>query len=204
MKKELVWYASYGSNLLRSRFMCYIRSGRPKSSSGVYGGCTDKSEPVKDKPVRIPHQLYFSRRSSVWGGGGVAFIKPARASKGEFTLGRMYLITREQFTQVVRQENRLESENSRIKIDFEKTITNGQSLIGRGNEFRWYGRVIYLGEDEGYPIFTFTAKWKEDEIVPNPPSEKYLSTIVEGVRETYPLMSNAEIESYVRRVLSHR
>lgn len=108
MKKELVWYASYGSNLLRSRFMCYIRGGRPKSSSKGYRGCTDKSEPLKDKPVRIPHELYFSGRSSVWGGGGggVAFIKPTRASKGEFTLGRMYLITREQFTQVVRQEKK--------------------------------------------------------------------------------------------------
>lgn len=64
--------------------------------------------------------------------------------------------------------------------------------------------MIYLDEDEGHSIFTFTAKWKEEEITPNPPSEKYLGTIVKGLGETYPLMSDAEIKSYIRRVLSHR
>jgi hypothetical protein len=29
---RLVWYAGYGSNLLRRRFDCYIKGGKPEGS----------------------------------------------------------------------------------------------------------------------------------------------------------------------------
>lgn len=46
MTPELVWYASYGANLLRERFMFYVQGGVLKGSDRQYPGCRDKSEPT--------------------------------------------------------------------------------------------------------------------------------------------------------------
>ncbi len=95
----------------------------------------------------------------------------------------MYLITVEQFIQVVRQENAKGPEDDSIQIDFEKTIKEGQSLIN-GN---WYRKIIYLGDKEGNPIFTFTGGWEDSDITVNAPGEKYLKTIIKGIKETFGL-----------------
>jgi hypothetical protein len=135
-----------------------------------------------NRPVTINHELYFSKSSSIWEHGGVAFI---RAEKNENikTLGRMYLITTEQFEQVVRQENAIEPEDERIQIDLEDTISKGESIID-GN---WYSQILFLGYEDGNPILTFTGGWSDDEIEPNPPGEKYLKTIIKGIKEAYEL-----------------
>lgn len=189
---NLVWYASYGSNLYKDRFLCYIRGGRPEGAAKTFTGCTDRSPPIKNKPIIIPHELYFAKSSDIWQGGGVAFIKSNRDDNVR-TLGRMYLITDEQFVQVVRQENALEVEDSAIQLDFEEIIRTGQAVI-KGN---WYSRVSFLGDDEGYPIFTFTSSEADDEIVPNAPSEKYLKTIIKGIKETYELTDAGIVEYLV-------
>ena len=44
---ELVWYASYGSNLNRARFMAYIEGGTVAGNDVVYG-CTDTTAPRDD------------------------------------------------------------------------------------------------------------------------------------------------------------
>ncbi|MDP7265807.1 MAG: hypothetical protein QGH39_09665 [Candidatus Thermoplasmatota archaeon] len=188
---EYVWYASYGSNLLRERFMCYIKGGRPEGSTTTYKGCTDKQPPLRDKRITIPHELYFAKESDTWENKGVAFIRSTKDSDAK-TLGRMYLITREQFTQVVRQENGRDPGHKSIQIDFESTVNNGESLI----PIRcWYGRIIYLGDADNEPIFTFTAKREEDKIEPG---MKYLSMIKKGLKEAYGI-SNEEIASYLRK-----
>ena len=43
----LVWYACYGSNLLKERFLCYIRGGRPIGAQRTFYGCKNKKEPKK-------------------------------------------------------------------------------------------------------------------------------------------------------------
>lgn len=90
MNKNYVWYACYGSNLLKERFMLYIKE------------CNDKTEPSCEKPIIIHHDLYFANSSSRWENKGVAFIKPEKNEKVA-TLGRMYIITEEQFLEI--QEN---------------------------------------------------------------------------------------------------
>ena len=142
--EQQVWYASYGSNLLHSRFMCYINGGTPEGSSKHCPGCSDKTPPQDCKPVTIPHELYFAKNSPSWEGKGVAFIKSQRDVNVQ-TLGRMYLITKEQFVQIVRQENGRSPDNHRISIDLGETIAQGESIIKGG----WYSRVIYLGEEDG-------------------------------------------------------
>jgi hypothetical protein len=172
--------------------MCYITGGRPDGADKTFIGCTDKTPPLVDKKIIIPHQLYFSKSSSIWESGGVAFI---RAEKNESvkTLGRMYLITTEQFIQVVRQENAREPEDNTILIDLKKTIELGQSMINGG----WYRRIIYLDDEDGYPIFTFTGGWEDPDIVSKAPGEKYLKTIMRGIKETYGLTDDGVVEYLV-------
>ena len=192
---ELVWYASYGSNLLRKRFLCYIKGGTLKGVQHSYGGCSDKTLPHDDRQIMIPHELYFAQSSNIWDGGGVAFIKSTK-STGRDTLGRMYLITREQFVDVVVQENALDrSENGEtLEIDFERTIHDGETVI----DANWYSRLLYLGTEDGYPILTFTGGWPDDEITLNAPGEKYLKVIIEGIQETYDLPVDGVVEYLLR------
>ena len=59
--------------------------------------------------------------------------------------------------------------------------------------------MIYLDEEDSYPIFTFTDWWNDDAICPNKPCEAFRETIERGLRETYPEMSDEEIGDYLRK-----
>lgn len=37
-------------------------------------GCEDKTLPQENKTIELPHRLYFARKYSGWGQGGIAFI----------------------------------------------------------------------------------------------------------------------------------
>ena len=188
-KFKKIWYASYGSNMLKERFLCYIRGGTPEGAQRTYKGCTNKILPEKNKPVEIDAELYFARSSKTWHGGGIAFINPGNGIEQK-ALGRMYLIEPEQFVELVKQESRYEGE---LHMDFEKAAIEGHLII---NIKSWYGRLLFLGFDEGYPIFTFTNEaYLEKEL--NMPHESYLNMIKRGLRETYGF-SKEEIGSYLR------
>ena len=184
-----VWYACYGSNLLKERFSCYIGGGRPANANRVYPGCTNKTLPEKSKGITINGELYFAKSSKTWSGGGAGFIK-SDFDKNIKTLGRMYLITQQQFVDLVQQEIKFEGD---FDIDLQQVIKN-RSLDMKNNS--WYGKIIYLGEDEDCPIFTFTNEdYLKNEI--NSPHEFYLKIIIDGLKETYQ-MSDAEIETYLK------
>src|SRR4030095_163368 len=116
-----IWYASYGSNLLEERFLCYIKGGQPVGSKKHYEGCRDKSLPIDKEEFYIPSELYFAKESDSWDNGGVAFIK-TNFEPQQSTLGRMYLITPQQFIDVVKQET---NSSGSLHIDFEKAIVEG-------------------------------------------------------------------------------
>ncbi|OZM57205.1 hypothetical protein CIB95_06990 [Lottiidibacillus patelloidae] len=175
--EECVWYASYGSNLLKERFLCYITGGRPEGSLDTEPGCRDNSLPKDDRQILISHPLYFAKEAARWGDGGVAFI--GGQSNNDQTLGRMYLITKDQFIDVVSQENR----NIEVSLDLENVKSKRNHLF----EESWYGNVVYLGDEEGYPIFTFTANWDEEVIDYKSPSKEYLGTIIRGLLQTYKM-----------------
>lgn len=188
---EYVWYASYGSNLSKNRFMCYIKGGKIPGNDKEERGAKDKTEPVKDKQITFKHDLYFSHGSNKWFGSGVAFVDYKENSCAH-TYGRMYLITKEQFLDVVRQENALPVE---AEIDFdEEKLQEEQSLIVFPENA--YGRIIYLGNKDGYPIYSFTsvkARHEQEEIRCFGP---YWQIIAAGLKETYNL-SDEEIEEYM-------
>ncbi|UCS94569.1 hypothetical protein KZP23_05990 [Echinicola marina] len=185
--KELVWYASYGSNLLEERFLCYIQGGQPKHAARTYDGCVDKSLPKDKKGLIIHHELYFAKEASVWHNGGVAFIHKEKDLSAKI-FGRMYLITKDQFMDVVMQENALKE---RPNVDFCAIEKEGAGILAGAN---WYNTICYLGKEEAAPIFTFTH---ENVISPKvKPHPSYLSTIIAGIKETFKL-SEPEIMDYL-------
>lgn len=128
--RAYVWYVGYGSNLCEERFLCYINGGKFKWGGSSAEGCTNKDLPKTNKQTQIPYRLFFAKSSSNWDNGGVAFINPNKDSdKSNWTLGRMWKITCEQYEEVRRQE--------------------GKS---------WYNHEIFLGEEDGFPIRTITNK----------------------------------------------
>lgn len=186
-EKAYVWYASYGSNLYRERFLKYILGGTQEGSTVGESGCKDKNLPIDDKPITIPYELYFAQKAAKWQNGGVGFIGLEEVSKNT-TFGRMYLITEEQFFDVVKQENN----NLDFSIDLREVQKYKCKIIRKA----WYGNIIYLGNFDKYPIYTFTSYWNKGEKDYICPSLEYLATIVKGLRETYDF-SIDEISQYL-------
>lgn len=163
-RNDYVWYASYGSNLIYERLLVYIKGGKSKFNGADYEGCRNKSIPKDTRPVAIPYKMYYGNDSSPWGNGGIAFLDTQ--SRGE-TLGRMYLVTGEQFEDISRQE---------------------------GREENWYNQSLSLGEYNGVEIVTITNKNTRPY---QNPSDNYLEVIRMGVKETYPNMSDFEVMKYL-------
>lgn len=185
-----LWYASYGSNTLESRFHCYIKGGKPEGSATTYEGCTLKTLPEANRPMTIPGEVYFAKQSKTWHGGGVAFIGN-QFSEENHALGRMYLITADQFTEVVKQEI---GHTGPLEIDLEKVKAESTKVV---KDQALYGRIIHLGEEEGHPIFTFTHQTDLSNEI-NPPGPEYLGTIIRGLKETHDLERHELIRYFQR------
>jgi len=186
-----VWYAAYGSNLSRQRFMCYIQGGTPEHASTHFPGCQDTTPPRHEKSFIIHHELYFADISSTWENGGVAFLVPERSPLAS-TFGRIYLITAEQFLHVLKQENGIPpSERApSYEPDLMDVISSGSGRCGRG----WYSLLVFLGYEENIPIFTFTSPEIRER---NPPGRSYLSTIRKGLNECYQHLPESELDDYL-------
>ncbi|NLY75371.1 MAG: hypothetical protein GX075_08700 [Firmicutes bacterium] len=130
----------------------------------TYHGCHDKSLPKSIRQYSMTYPVYFSKKAPKWDSGGVAFIRNIPMNE-KLTLGKAYLITHEQFKEVQNQEG-----------------------------LKWYGKEIYLGELDGYPVLTITSPTEE---ALNPPSFPYLKVIYDGLRETYQSKSVTEIIHYL-------
>ena len=188
--EPLVWYACYGSNLLSERFSHYICGGKPRGSTRVHPGCRDHTQPGMEKPLLLNHRLYFAQESKDWDNAGVAFIH-GRAEPEAETLGKGYLLTREQFCDVFTQENK--GSPPCPDIDFQSLIEGKSLTMGTG----WYSRLLFLGLDEetGYPIFSFTSPVDDQE--PKLPGKAYVETIIAGLLETYPGMTREMVLDYL-------
>ena len=103
----------------------------------------------------------------------------------------MYLITESQFSDIFIQENG----NEHISIDFEKVKKHG-SMILRNS---WYGNVVYFGNQEGFPIFTFTGYWNIGDEPFVAPSANYLKKLSLGLKETYNLSKDKIVEYLIKK-----
>jgi hypothetical protein len=179
-----VWYVAYGSNLSRERFCRYIRGGRPDGSERDLPGCRDTSDPMDSFGVLIDGGVYFAGHSSVWR-AGMAFYDP-RAT-GEVA-ARAYLITTEQFVDVLAQETR---QLPGITLDLAPAFRGDRYSKGVGG----YSVMVRVGEHRGVPLVTFT---RDPNNAPGlaAPSTAYLATMATGLREAHG-WSQMQIERYL-------
>jgi hypothetical protein len=189
-QNDYVWYASYGSNINKDRFLCYIKGGTPIGSSIREIGCRDKSLPKDEKSFIIPHQIYFAKESRRWQRQGVAFIDLERSKKFK-TYSRMYLVTKEQFFDIVSQENTI----SQFEVNLDDVIKKG-SLVFRDT---WYGHLLYIDEADGHPIFSFTSPYPLDPNKVKKPSDDYFKTIIIGLKNEMGL-TNGQVFHYFSEV----
>lgn len=195
-KNALVWYLSYGSNLMQARFMCYITGGRPQGSQKNYNGClSDKTPPKGSLPDEIDFSLYFARRpdtaaslNTTWE-GGIAFIRQNELTAGDSTIARRYLITKGQLEGVIAQENGKCDGDTEYSFELRRLLNSGHLSIGR----RLYNHLILVGYDDDVPIITLTTS---DGLVLRKPSPEYTTIIALGLRETCG-MSSDDVCSYL-------
>lgn len=150
-KPSYVWYASYGSNVNRTRFQEYLDS------------CGGNVNEIESKSFTTRGKLYFAADSRRWGRGkGVAFLDE---ESEETVLTRIYKVSHEQFLSIQSQE---------------------------GPKYR---RKLTLGIVDGLPVYTFTSPEKREDL--NVPSAEYVQTILAGLKETYPEVSETVLLSYL-------
>lgn len=203
---ELLWYCSYGSNLSRSRFMTYISGGRAAGSKVVHEGCRDITPPLDDRPFLLPYALSFPLWSNWWGGGAAA-IDVSRPTVGcgssptesviahEPARGRKYLIRRQQFIDIVAQENGITTAYVEERLDLDRVK---REKAVRLLENHAYGTLVWLGEcEEGHPIFTFTLHPEAitDTYKASPP---YLEKLALGLCEAHELSMEGAAEYLLR------
>lgn len=181
---ELVWYVSYGSNLLYERFSHYIGGGKFGLSKRELPGCSDTTPPREERPLTLQFQMYFAGLSKTWN-GPVAFIDP---EQGGETLARAYLITRQQFWQIVAQESLSTIGGQPPTPDDLPTDASG--ITGEGK----YDRLVNCGDLDGYPLLTFTSPTRHETFAP--PMPAYLQTIGLGLCEAHGI-SPAEAAQYL-------
>ena len=174
---HLIWYASYGSNVNRARFLCYLQGGTPEGASLRQRGARDDSLPLDDAPCVFRSAIRFAGYSTLWD-GAPAFLEHRQTSSG--ALGRRYLITKEQFADVVAQENSIDGP---LTIPFDAVQPGAHTLIPT----RVYDTIVGLDPVDGIPVATFTSSAVPEDQPAAPPSAAYLGTIFRGLVEVHEL-----------------
>ncbi len=169
-KEDLLWYVSYGSNMLLERFRYYLEGGSFRGLGRHQKECTDRRLPRRKKKVTIPFDMYYGGKSDSWEGKGVSFLDTTKPGKA---YGVAYLVTKTQYQHILREEN-------------------------GGNEpdedTSWYGLPVRLKDIEGIPAMTFTSKRVKAK---NDAGALYKSVLLEGLLENYPNVEKTLLEDYV-------
>lgn len=174
-----VWYAAYGSNLQRERFLLYIRGGRATGSHRVLPGVRDTRDPTGDRALTLPGRVRFGWTSPTWR-GGIAFYDPDLDGRA---FARAYRITAAQFADLAAQEMHTDPGHG---LDLATVLSQGRHSHGPGH----YETLHLVGELNGLPVLTFSASsWRE--IPPNQPSADYLAIMWRGLRTTHGLDADA-------------
>jgi hypothetical protein len=180
-----VWYVAYGSNLSRERFCYYLRGGRPDGSARDFPGCRDTTDPSDSFGLLISGGVYFAGRSSGWR-AGMAFYDPHADGQ---VAARAYLITTEQFVDVIAQETR--QSPGRITLDLAPAFRGDRYSKGVGG----YSVLVRVGEHRRVPLVTFT---RDPDTAPGlaAPSAAYLAAMATGLREAHG-WSQMRIDRYL-------
>jgi len=142
----LIWYAAYGTNLDAARLDCYLVGGTPPGGARAAPGARDPRPPRAVRTVDLPGSVYFAWDSPTWG-GGVAFLDPTAAGTSP---GRAYLLTQEQFSDVVAQEM-----HRPPGVDLDLAVLGGERMWAFGDGR--YETLHVVDEIDGDLVVTFTA-----------------------------------------------
>jgi hypothetical protein len=177
VEAERVWYVAYASNLGTERFRCYLAGGRPAGGLRTYPGCRDPADPAASFSFEHPGGLVFAGTSGVWG-GGMAFFDAERVGA---VACRAYLVTVEQFGDVVAQEMRHPPGG-----DFARALAAVVPEVGELHTLGpgRYETVLRLGDRDGVPMLTVTSS-DLDTLGLSAPSAAYLRSIATGLREAH-------------------
>ncbi|MDX6325998.1 MAG: hypothetical protein QOK15_2352 [Nocardioidaceae bacterium] len=187
---QRIWYVAYGSNLSTARFRCYLSGGRPAGAARLYAGCRDPGDPTRIAAVPATGGLVFAGASRVWQ-GGMAFYD--RSAPGVLA-ARAYLVTTEQFADVVAQELR-QPPGGELARNLCDLLPGAGSVVTAGAGL--YGTVVRLGELDGAPMFTITHH-DTDKLPSTAPTAAYLRWIAIGLRESHGYRDD-QIVSYLVR-----
>jgi hypothetical protein len=91
---------------------------------------------------------------------------------------RAYLITVEQFADIVAQEMHREPG---ADLDLAPVLASGRHELGPGR----YETLLHVDEVDGYPVLTFTSPWSADGVEWTAPSSAYLRMLLGGLREAH-------------------
>lgn len=170
---DLVFYASYASNMLARRFRLYLEGGRLGDTGRAHHGARDPSRPRWSAPCWLPGTAYFGTWSEDWDGAPALYdpLTPGR------TAARAWLITRQQLCDVAAQEMHREPGE-----DLELPSVPGQSWgTGPGR----YEVLACTGLLAGHPVITLAAPWRCASIPAGAPSPSYAAVIRDGLRESH-------------------
>lgn len=170
--ENLVWYASYASNLSWYRFSHYLEGGVLAETGRHHDGARDPSAPREMQQMLLAGTVYFATESTFWGGGRALYDPDA----GGETVARGYLITTQQLSDVLSQEMRLPPVTDWVL----PVRPGGRMRIGDGH----YETVICTGKLRGRPVVTFTAPWGAGDVDLLAPAPAYLAMLARGLLET--------------------
>ncbi|MDJ0395111.1 hypothetical protein QMK17_17440 [Rhodococcus sp. G-MC3] len=175
----MVWYVSYGSNLLAERFHTYLTGSDATSPFGAHPPAPSAVLPTEERWLWLDHALYFAGVSQRWT-GSAAFVSHERGS-GE-SVAHAYLIDRSQFTHLVAVENAVEAVE---QVSPESVSIGSYAVldIDRGGEaFRGkYDAMLRLPDIDDVPAVTFTSSTMRER---GGPAEMYLETIRRGLESS--------------------
>jgi hypothetical protein len=177
-QRKMAWYAAYASNLLSRRFALYLEGGVLAENGRVHTGARDPAPPVKIAPLRLPGTVYFATESTTWPGTGRALYDPVMPLPGG-SAGRGYLITAEQFLDVVAQEMRREPGTFVPRVL--PSVPGQRVCLGDGH----YETLVCTHRLGGHPVVTMAAPWRLGDVPLLPLAGPYRDVITQGLHEAF-------------------
>ncbi|WVZ13067.1 hypothetical protein V8G54_017597 [Vigna mungo] len=165
-----IWYASYGSNMWKARFNCYLEGGQVDGMVKQCSGSVNRTLPKEITWKTFPCDIFFGRDSShSWGLGGIVCLFqsfPVRGDIVESFLGGFLMYPMEALTLdsgshllQARAENilSLDAGSPLFDITTLNAISDKEFNSLEVVKGAWYGNVVYLGKEQDIPVITTTS-----------------------------------------------
>lgn len=175
MYGDELWYVSFGSNMLESRFRKYLPDW-PAARTGMH----DLRRFRRD--VTIAHPLYFAGASAVWDDSSVAFVS-LRADAGSTSYCRAYRVTPGELARIVSGENGIPfiQWNSEFVAPTIGAHVRLDMHDGGDPRRAKYDSLLRVDTIEGVPAVTLTTARNLER---RTPSARYLDAVAAGLHAT--------------------